>query len=526
MIAFDLQRPANFDAAIANGLEETGMQWPGASMPLRSKIRFLLGFQGAAALGVNLVFCPSAHAQSNVHHGVVYYSPPAVDSTVIRLTTERYEMGLIGLKQYPQDAHDILERRPGFEWFTYNSVFDNYVSGPEVEEDDLITTVAAAHGWDHEEAYMHFYDDTYVTLQGNTVFVPGWEGGSATDPSQARVPVYYSNLSRRLVNFSTYRAQQLNKEVFVALDLDAPAPGYDFYADGLFLDNSSYRLSSYGTIVSGGHVHETPDHSLIGSAAFQTWYWANNLRPFLVALKDTLQTSAAWSGDGKRKYSMINVSAYWTDDYYNYDTADIINTEFQYDPIRTAGPSEIQNVYNDDAAAAAVGIRTFNMPLMTKNYGGYSISYGDALLGSLAWHLATRTEDSILMLYGNHTSPSEAGWDTLTWRGCVDVVDDQLGEAVGSPYQFANGTDPLGRTYRVWGRDYDNGLVLVRPRYRSDDGIEPETAVTVPLSSPLAPVSPGGKIGLASPSVTLRNGGAAILLGDVGGRKERPPRSR
>ena len=487
---------------------------------MRGNSRSLAVLASAASLLLSVAFCDEVRATSDFHHGVIYYSPIQGNDQITSLVAERFDLGVIGSLAYGQDAQTIKNSSPNFQWFVYNSVTDNYVSGlpDNLVEDASIATVAARHGWNHEEAYLHFYDDTTVKLQGQTLFIPGWGGGSATVESEARVPVYYANLSRRAVNFSTPRAKQLNKEVIVGLALDTPFTGAtNLYADGIFLDNSANRLWNYGEILSGGHVAETPGHLLIGSATFQTWHWSSNLGPFLTALKDTLETSASWSRDGKRKSSMINVSNSWTDSFVSMDVADVIFTEFQYDPIRNSGLGEVQLAWQRDVLAANAGIRTFYAPLMTKKVSGRAatLSHGEALLGSLAWHLTTRTEQSIEFLFGDVTSPRTAGWDTLTWHGCVDVVNNQLGTVVGDPYVLAQGTDPVGYPYKVTARNYTNGLVLVRNRGRWDEGIEPETAVSVPLPASLASVEPSGAIGAPVSAFSMRNGTGAIFLQNV-----------
>jgi len=213
---------------------------------------------------------------------------------------------------------------------------------------------------------------------------------------------------------------------------------------------------------------------------------------------------------------MTNVSNAWTDSYVTLQTGDIIFMEFQYDPVRNSGRSAISTAWHRDVLAAAAGIRLFYDPVMKRSDPPHPgvLTYGDALLGSVAWTLATRTDESLLFL-ANTANPMQAGWDTLTWHGCIDVVKSQLGHFTSDPYTFVEGTDPTGKPYRVWARDYENGLVLVRNRGDWNEGIEPETAVPVPLPRSLSPVAPSGDIGQATSSILMRNGTGAILLRDV-----------
>jgi PKD repeat protein len=453
-----------------------------------------------------------------LRHGTGYYvGPSGAGPEVQALVAERYEIGMTGLANRV-DAAAIKALNPDFQWLVYNSITDNYVESATDDEDEVVAEIAARHGWDHEEAYLHYYDDTIVRMQGQDVFVPGWGGGSAATKAEARVPVYYSNLTRRAVNFSTPQAQQLNKEVLLATTVDEAFDGTGLLPDGIMLDNCAARLFNTGTLISGGHVLETPGRYAIGSTEFQCWHWNYNLGPFLSALKDTLETSPSWSPDGGRKWLGINIANVWSDGYASMDVADILIMEWRYDPVRDTGCEEIRLSRQRDRVAAEAGIRSWYAPLMQQDVPGQpgEITYGEALLGSLAWNLTTRSDETLLFLFGGAGNPAEAGWDTLTWRGCVEVAQAELGSAVGEPYAYAEGTDPTGKTYRVWARHYENGLTLVRNRGNYNQGIEPETATSVALHAAFQPVAPEGEIGAAVSSITLRNGEGAILLGESG----------
>jgi len=152
---------------------------------------------------------------------------------------------------------------------------------------------------------------------------------------------------------------------------------------------------------------------------------------------------------------------------------------------------------------------------MTRSVLGHpeTLDYQDALLGNLAWYLVTRTEGTLLFELGSATATT-AGWDTLTWRGCLDVANARFGAATGPPYTLASGTDPLGNAYVVKARDYAGGLAVTRNRGDWYQGIEPAGAVSVPLSMPLYPVLADGSIGAAVSALSLRNGQGMLLLTD------------
>ncbi len=451
---------------------------------------------------------------SGLRHGVLWYAR-SLDDSVVRKAAARYTVGVAGIGDLA-DGEKITIRtlNPDFQWYVYNSGTDNYVSSTVgTPEHDLLVERAGAHGWDVEEAYMHYWDDTRLVLEGDTVFVRGWGGGTAAAAAEARVPVYYRNLSRRVAHFSTSRAAQLHREVMVRLAFEQPFTGSNLYADGIFLDNSTARLFNFGTILEGGHVLETPEHLLLGSWEYQDWHWEANYGSFLTALKDTLEAGASWAPDGRRKYLMINVSNIWDDGYVSRDAADVLFMEFQYNAVRNFGTGMVDEAYRRATLAAAAGIACFYSATMTRSVAGYvgEYSLAETMLGNLIFYLMARTPSTIFYEKGTN-SPSTAGWDSLTWRGCIDVANEELGEALGAPYTLSSGVDPLGNAYVVKARRYERGLVVLRNRGDWNEGIEVGSAVTVTLPQQLRPVTPSGSTTNPVQTLSLRNGQGAILL--------------
>lgn len=448
-------------------------------------------------------------------HGTGYYVGPAgAGAHVAEVTARRYELGLTGLRN--PDAARVKELNPSFQWLVYNSITDNTV-GPGVDDEHaLVQAVARSYGWDPEIAYLHYFDDTIVKLRGEEIFVPGWTGGSARTMSEARVPVYEPSGNRNVVQFSTPQARMLHREVVLRMTIDATFAGTDLHPDGILLDNSAWRLYNVGEVLRGGMVLEAPDHPQIGSPEFQDWHWFEGLGPFLSELKDTLESSTVWAPDGMRKTLAINVSNTWTDSYLSLDVADILVMESQYDPVRNAGDTAVPTAWIRDRMAEAAGIRTFYVPFMTSTVPGKSdtISVDEALLGSLAWHLVTRTSSSLLFLSGGRTNPAVEGFLERTWAPCVDVVDSRFGAVAGDPYEIARGKDPIGNVYTVWARDYENGLALIRNRGNWKEGLEAATSVEVSLPAPLALISPEGMIGPTVRTISMRNGTGALLIGN------------
>lgn len=455
----------------------------------------------------------------SLKHGLIWYSR-ADDEGRLDVVARRYRVGITG-KGDDGDAERValVARNPDFRWFVYNSGTDNYVeSRAGTPEHDLLQALAGTRRWDVEEAYLHYWDDTRVVLEGDTILVPGWGGGSARSAATARVPVYSRTLSRRAVHFSTPHAAQLHREAFVRLAFAAPFATTNVYPAGIFVDNAAGQFFNYGEILSGGHVREAPGRLLLSSREYQAWHWSANLGPFLAGLKDTLEVAASWTPDKQRKYSMINVANIWDDSYVSLDVADVLFMEFQYNPVRNVGAALVDEAFRRNTLAATAGITTFYSAGMTRSVQGRRGEFtpAEVMLGNLAWYLVTRTQETLFYEMGTNV-PSAAGWDTLTWRGCIDVAGRQLGRPTGGPFTLTRGVDPLGNAYEVKARSYERGLVVLRNRGDWDEGIEPGTAVSVKLPAPMAPVAPSGRIGVVVDEIRLRNGGAALLLGDTTG---------
>ena len=443
--------------------------------------------------------------------GVLWYTRAPNDATVA-WAAERFQIGITGTDERLDQA-EVKAHNPAFQWFAYNSVTDNYVP-PHYGADEYAALVSLARqkGWDSEDAYLHYAEDTRLVLEGDTLFIPGWPHGHARSRAQARIPVYAGDGSRRLANFSTPRSAELHRAVICGLALGTPFEGTHIYANGIFLDNAGARLFHFGDILSGGEVDEAGGLG-IQSVAFQKWQWNKNLGPFLTSLKDTLERSAGWAPDHERKRLMINVSDIWNDSYVTRDAADILFLEFQYSPVRSLGWEAVDSAYLRDRMAADAGISTFYAAAVVpslKEYG--KISYDAALLGNFAWYLVSRTETSIFFEKGSN-APHTAGWDTLVWRGCLETAARELGHATGPPFTIAQGEDGAHNRYRVMARRYENGFAMVRNRITWDQRLGPETSVTVKLPFPMAPVDPSGHIGSPVTEVEIRNGEGAIVLG-------------
>jgi hypothetical protein len=104
------------------------------------------------------------------------------------------------------------------------------------------------------------------------------------------------------------------------------------------------------------------------------------------------------------------------------------------------------------------------------------------------------------------------------WWGAVEF---DVGKPVGPRRVHAEGRDPTGKPYRVWAREYERALVLVRPVInwgRQSFGDESAVDVTVPQGPRNRPLSADGRLGAPVGRMRLRVSEAAILVTNRGGR--------
>lgn len=99
-----------------------------------------------------------------------------------------------------------------------------------------------------------------------------------------------------------------------------------------------------------------------------------------------------------------------------------------------------------------------------------------------------------------------------SWVGAVEA---NIGTPVGARYVFAEGTDGSGRRYRVWAREYDRALVLIRPVIEwgaNSFGDESAVEIRLPTDERFRPLDLDGRMDVAVAAIQLRAGEAAILI--------------
>jgi hypothetical protein len=144
--------------------------------------------------------------------------------------------------------------------------------------------------------------------------------------------------------------------------------------------------------------------------------------------------------------------------------------------------------------------------------GSSSVTDPRTQIGTLAYYyLFADPNRTMLMFYGGYQP--NADWD-LGW---VDAAEYDVGQPSGERTIFARGADPqnLALEYRVYAREYDNALVLYKPKsyFQGTTGTTADaTATTHHLGGSYRTLNADGTQGPIISQITLRGGEGAVLV--------------
>src|SRR3989344_2172981 len=471
--------------------------------------------------------CPNSWP---LRRALLIYDGPNVRpaDSMLDYIAQRFEYSIEEGNPYILGA--LKQRNPNFFTLQYQSLSDSYAPPAAVQflpEYNWFQTHASEYGADPEDTFLHFWSDTEVRLEGQNLIIPGWQpdspkpGASATSRSEARIPVYWSNLIRRAVNFSTPQIRAAHHAYHVYL-LQQPI-ATNLYWNGFFFDNTAYyslqvSIVTSGSYPNGGLVAEHPTHTILNTPTFIDWYWFQGIIPFVQELRQWVDTNPP-ELNGRRVMLQANVanvpniaSSDWERAYINVRSADSLFQEFEFNPTRDGAPLAI---FQKNKLAQQAGIELFQPGLSVTTRPPYLGSYttDEALMNTLGLHWVMRTPN-VLILGHQANGILNTDW-AQNMKGIFDL---DLGQAVEDPHVIQTGTDPHGYAYTVYGRQFSCGYAIVRGRglWNQDIGGPSDgtanTAVTVTLPNTYIPVNSDGLSLTATSTWNLRNGQAQIFL--------------
>ena len=171
-----------------------------------------------------------------------------------------------------------------------------------------------------------------------------------------------------------------------------------------------------------------------------------------------------------------------------------------------------------DAAALVAGRLASDSPspyvILDTYPAGGAVDDPRTQIGALAYYYLLADPDRTMIMFSGGYSPA-AAW-SKTWIGAVAV---DVGDPVGAMKMVASGADPQKPSlqYQVFGREYENGLVLYKPRsYTLGVGTgtaDDTTATTVQLGGKYYVVAADGTVGkTAVTQVSMRNAEGMVLV--------------
>ncbi|QEL20312.1 putative glycoside hydrolase [Limnoglobus roseus] len=270
-----------------------------------------------------------------------------------------------------------------------------------------------------------------------------------------------------------------------AADVHAALLAANPIADGIFMDNASGR-SPVGTTPV---LESTTTYSAQMAGVIQA---IRNATPGKVILANTTGggTDAtgvtAAAGASLEEFLLRPNDANWS------QLGDVANTVQQR---LNAGDGSTQVILDSHPGSVA------NMTDPRTQIG--TLSY---------YYLLADPVKTYLMIWGGY-APA-AAW-SKKWIPAATV---DVGQPAGTMQVFAQGADPQNAklTYKVFSREYDDALVLFKPRsYTLGQGTgttDDATATTHQLNGNYRQVNADGTLGPVIQSITLRNGEGAVLM--------------
>ena len=255
-------------------------------------------------------------------------------------------------------------------------------------------------------------------------------------------------------------------------------------ADGLFLDNSGGKLPFAGTPVKESVVSFTDDFAAMVDAVTRR-----------VSPKWTVSNTSgsAVEGDGVAAAS---------------------SAAFEEFALR---PNDASWASVEDVAALVKERLAADSPspylILDSHPGAKPTTDPRTRMGVLSYYYLVGDPNKTFLMFFGGNSPAAPWQDVFTPAATVDV-----GQPAGAMRVWATGTDPANAslTYKVYGRDYGNALVLFKPvSYALGKGTgtgDDATATTHQLNGNYRVLNADGTLGPVVTSVTLRNGEGAVLM--------------
>jgi hypothetical protein len=403
---------------------------------------------------------------------------------------------------------------------------------------------ASEHGYDGEDFYLHYKEDTYVpTWEGKTIvpgfpagMVPGWNPGggttaSATSRDQSRVVGYYSGgPPGYMANVANAGYRKLLNDYVGGM------------IDGVWWYNQPFASGSLDGIL----IDESIWYPVYGEGLLNhsTEYWGvpvNDSHPYTYAIESLFPELAAnmLNKFGSTKDIMPNYGHVLFLNYANRCAQDIQKTtpwiygEVWMTYTGTSSPTSggnrcITEDYDYDEGIRQIIFQTRaggRRVIGARDYSNGANGADRGRLFSLGLYYLVHNAHTYYMY---ETLIGHAGAGNISTWGYNPAVDYDIGQPMPIPsgkvdfegkanttehYLFASGPDPVNNTltYHVWARSFTNALVLVKllPAGSTTDD---SSITTHTLDGTYMPLNVDGTVGAPITQASIRNNEALILI--------------
>lgn len=404
---------------------------------------------------------------------------------------------------------------------------------------------AAAHGYDGEDFYLHYQEDTYVpTWEGRTIvpgfaagMVPGWTSGSpktgatATNRAQSRVVGYYNGHEPWFMANLAHPGYRQFLDQFVAGNLDGtwwynqkfasgPADGvmmdeaiwYPIYGEGLLDHSTEY----YGIPINENHPYTYAIENLYPALAADMKDMLGSTRDVMPnyghvlflnyanRCAQNIQKTTPWIyGEVWITYtgtsSPTNGGNRCITEYNDYDQAvRQIIYQTRAGGRRVLGARDVSNGVPGTDRGKMLSLGLYYLVHNSHTYYVYDTNWGHAGAGDIStWGYNPAVDYDI-------GQPDQVPVGTTDFEGKANTKEH---------YLFASGPDPVNSslTYHVWGRRFTNALVLVK-LLPAGSTIDDSSITTHTLDGPYMPLNVDGTVGSPINQVSIRNNEAVILI--------------
>ncbi len=385
-----------------------------------------------------------------------------------------------------------------------------------------------------EEQYLHFSEDTQLQLKdldGNVTGTVNVTGCPEPQPIAAgcRVQIFKWTQSRWLPNLKDATWRQSFADHLVQIT-QVNSAGQPNVVDGLFLDEHgpgfsvAMGIGGQTKILSGGGIREyggavPRDAAVIANPNVLDSEYTADVNTWLSYLRTRLASAG--------KFMHINVAEYFLDasafsnavaaqgamtEHLNRHDSNGLHSHVQYqtllDDIRqltqAGGTVDLSGSWCNDGP---VGYVAGNYPTPKGRYRMWSLASYYLAKESVGYPGKVYFDPNLCIEQSSQTPMDFVN----EWLPAYEI---NVGQPVDLASVYQQGPIPCsGAGYAVFRRQYENAMVLLRPRDAwGCSTFGDSTAVNVPLPETMVMLQPNGTYSQNLTSLSLRNGEAVILF--------------